>query len=354
MNNAEPIVGGAFFIQGLGIKEGLSMVLTNALRVIPFVLAMNFVTSDKDIRYVMIALLVAGIADSLPMLLEVRLSPQLNIWIYGYFQHSFDQMIRGDGFRPIVFLEHGLWVAFFTLLAALSSFILLKSAKSRDPKISLVAGVYLLFILILCKSLGPLLLALVSLPLILFLGVRMQLRVSLILMVLALVYPIMKGNNLLPERAILAKVEQVSLERAQSLQFRLINEAILLERARVKPILGWGTFGRGLVYDQRGRVLSIPDGRWVITLGSFGWVGFIAEFGLLAFPAFMLWFKAQKTNLIARWSGGFVLLLGINLIEMLPNATLTPVTWLISGSILGYATGIQLLKRRGIAMQSVI
>ena len=47
------------------------------------------------------------------MLVEVRLSPQINTWIYGFFQHDFIQMMRYGGFRPIVFLPHGLWVAFF-------------------------------------------------------------------------------------------------------------------------------------------------------------------------------------------------------------------------------------------------
>ena len=57
----------------------------------------------------------------MPALFEVRFSPQLNIWIYGFFQHDFQQMIRGGSFRPIVFLPHGLWVALFflsTLVAA--------------------------------------------------------------------------------------------------------------------------------------------------------------------------------------------------------------------------------------------
>ena len=42
----------------------------------------------------------------------------------GYFQHSFEQMMRAGGFRPIVFLYHGLWVAFLTATAVLAAFTL--------------------------------------------------------------------------------------------------------------------------------------------------------------------------------------------------------------------------------------
>ncbi|MFD1195105.1 hypothetical protein ACFQ3C_10525 [Seohaeicola saemankumensis] len=357
MNNGEPIVNGAFFIQGLGIKEGLSMALGNALSVVPFVLAMNFLTTDKDLRYVLVALLVAGLAYSLPMLLEVRLSPQINIWVYGYFQHSFEQMMRGDGFRPIVFLQHGLWVAFFALMATLAAFTLFKSDRSRDPKVYLMAGVYLAVVLVLCKSLGSILFAILLLPMVIFLGLRMQVRIALLMMIVALVYPVMKGNNLIPQRAILLKVADISYERAYSLQFRMIHEAVLLERAQVKPLLGWGTFGRGLVHDQNGRLLSIPDGRWVIVLGAFGWVGYIAEFGLLALSGFMMWWRVVKQRPIRQvppWIGGLMLILGVNMIDMLPNATLTPLTWMISGAVLGYAMSAQVVKRRQMRVQSVI
>lgn len=357
MNNGEPLANGAFFIQGLGVKEGLSMVLTNALLVIPLVLAMNFLTTPKDHRDTLVVLLVSGLLYSLPMLLEVRLSPQLNIWIYGYFQHSFEQMMREGGFRPIVFLQHGLWAAFFAMMAVVAAFTLFKTDRARDPKAYLLAGIYMMVVLILCKSLGSLIFAILLVPVILFLGIRMQVRFALVLMTVALVYPVLKGNDLVPQRAILDQVYQISPERAQSLQFRLIHEAVLLERAQIKPLLGWGAFGRGMIHDQNGRLLTIPDGRWVITLGAFGWLGYVAEFGLLALSGFLLWRRVVKPRPVSQvppWVGGLVLILAINMIDMLPNATLTPLTWVISGAILGYALSVQTVARRQPVLQSAI
>ena len=66
-------------------------------------------------------LVVAGLIYSLPMLFEVRMSPQLHTWIYGYFPHSFGQQMRDGGFRPVVFIGHGLGVAFFVMTTVVAA-----------------------------------------------------------------------------------------------------------------------------------------------------------------------------------------------------------------------------------------
>ena len=59
----------------------------------------------------------------------------------------------------------------------------------------------------------------------------------------------------------------------------------MLAHAAEKPLFGWGGYGRNHVYDMAtGRMLTIADGAWIISLGIYGWVGYIAEFGLLALP----------------------------------------------------------------------
>ena len=55
-------------------------------------------------------------------LLELRLSPQLHRWVYGYHQHDFVQTMRDGGYRPMVFMEHGLMVSFWMAAAALTAF----------------------------------------------------------------------------------------------------------------------------------------------------------------------------------------------------------------------------------------
>ena len=359
MTNPEPVFFGRFGLQGLGLKEGLSMVLGNAMAIIPFVLAMNFLRSEKDMRDVLLAVLIFCLIYSAPMLFEIRMSPQLNTWIYGFFQHSFGQMMRGEGFRPIVFLYHGLWVAFFCFTAVIAALALYRdeAARRRPAFKYLCAGIYLFLVLILCKSLGSLIFAILLVPAVLFLRARTQIRIAAVMVALAVFYPLMKGNNLVPERQLIEMVYSIEPERAGSLQFRLINEAILLDRAALKPAFGWGSFGRSLIHSQDGQIVSIPDGRWVITLGTFGWVGFLAEFGLLMLPILLLLSRTRGMHPahISPTLGGIALIVGANMIDMLPNATLTPLTWLMCGAVMGYCQTFKAAQtRQRPRMQTVI
>lgn len=350
LSNGDPVFFGRFAIQPLGFKEGLSMILNNAIIIIPFILAMNFLRSEQDLRDVLLALLIGALVYSLPMLLEVRMSPQLNTWIYGFFQHSFGQMMRDGGYRPIVFLYHGLWVAFYCFTAVVAALSLYRYQKfMRKPAASFLwAGIYLTIVLILCKSLGSLMYALLAIPLLLYFSAKLQMRLAMVMVALALCYPVLKGNQLVPEQALINQAYAINPERAGSLHYRLVNEGILLDRAGMKPLFGWGSFGRSLIHSSDGQILSIPDGRWVITLGSFGWTGFIAEFGLLALPLFLLMskFRAVRASHVSPIFGGLALILGFNMIDLLPNATLTPLSWLLSGALLGYYQSLRTVRAR--------
>jgi hypothetical protein len=109
----------------------------------------------------------------------------------------------------------------------------------------------------------------------------------------------------------------------------------LLARAAERPILGWGGWGRARIYDPvTGEDLSVTDGRWVIVIGQHGWVGYAAEFGLLALPVLLL---LRRRGDGVQASAALAMILAVNLLDLLPNATLTPLTWLVSGALLGFA-----------------
>jgi hypothetical protein len=128
--------------------------------------------------------------------------------------------------------------------------------------------------------------------------------------------------------------------RAVSLEVRFIQEEELLQKAFERPFFGWGRFGRSRVFvvDWRniGFDSSTTDGRWVITLGVYGLVGFVAEFGLLAIPIFRA-FKAWRVISFqeAISVSAIALIMAINMIELLPNSTLHSWSWLIAGALLG-------------------
>lgn len=347
LTNMDPVQFGGFSLPALRPRQALGQALNQFLLAVPFLLARNFLRTGDDIRDLMWGIMLAGLAYSLPMLLEVRLSPQLNIWIYGYFQHVFDQMIRGDGFRPIVFLYHGLWAAFLLMTTVLAAVSIARGKAGRAALPWWGVAAYLGLVLILCKSMASILYAAALAPVIILLGLRMQMRVAVLLACLVLAYPVLKTADLIPEERLLAAAESVSANREASLRFRFDNENVLLDRAMERPVFGWGTWGRNQIYSDSGERLTTTDGRWIITLGVYGWAGFIAEFGLLLLPVFLVWWRVGRApDVPAPILGGAMLILAVNTLDMVPNATLTPMTWLFAGALLGYAEQRQTVRRQ--------
>ncbi|WP_439523596.1 O-antigen ligase family protein [Marivita sp.] len=342
--NLYPIYWGEFFIQAMSLKDALGLVIQQVLLIIPFLLARRFLYRAEDQRDLMYAFLFGGLLYSLPMLLEIRLSPQLNMWIYGYYQHDFVQTIRFGGYRPMVFLYHGIWAAFYLLMAVLSAYALWKTRQAKSRWKLLLIALYLTAVLVLAKSLGAWLFAAVLVPTIVLFGPRWQMRLAVLIATFAIAYPALKGVDLIPQGKILWAADSIDPERAASLAFRFGNENMLLERAKEKPLFGWGTYNRNQILDlATGEVETVTDGRWVILIGQFGWLGFLAEFGLLVLPVLFLWRETRYRQpedyspLIVPLS----LILAVNVFDMLPNATLTPLTWLMAGALTGYAESLR-------------
>ena len=349
LGNDDALRYGPRLVPGLRLAEVPGLVIVQFLLVVPLLMARVFLGRGEDHRLLLWAILLGGLAYTLPILIEVRLSPQLNIWTYGYFQHSFSQMIRGDGFRPIVFLYHGLWVAFYVAMAVLAATGLARAARGREAVALWGAAAGLGVVLVLCKSLAALLYTMVLAPVLALAPRRLQLFGAAAMALLALGYPLLKGADLVPQEQILAFAESIHPDRAQSVGFRFDNEDMLLERVWERPVFGWGIWGRNQIYDaESGRELSVTDGRWLVVIGIFGWAGFLAEFGLLAGPVLLLWWRGRDAALDAA-SVTLAVILGMNLVDMLPNATLTPLTFLAAGALLGRVEALSVRNRRALA-----
>tara|TARA_R110002049_G_scaffold23781_7_gene84817 strand:+ start:19513 stop:20970 length:1458 start_codon:yes stop_codon:yes gene_type:complete len=337
-------------LPGQSIRDVGSVLIAQMLTLVPFLLARQFLADEKGLRELLLAFMLGGVIYSVPALIEIRFSPQINVWIYGFFQHSFEQMMRDGGFRPIVFLPHALWLALFMCTALLSACALARQTPQLDRWKALLLAGYLAVILYLCKSLASQVYALLLVPMVLLTPPRWQIRLALVFGIVAVVYPMLRNAGLVPLDAILAQAEAISADRAQSLGYRFGNEEQLLARAAEKPLFGWGGWGRSLIRDaQTGTILSIPDGRWIIIFGTFGWLGYLCEFGLLALPLLLIWLSLRTAPGVALspWVAPLTLILGITMMDMLLNATLTPLTWLTAGAILGHAEARLPARRRG-------
>ena len=335
-------------IQGMRLYDSVAAIANQAIVLVPFFLARRYLGTPDGMRAILVALIAAGLVYSVPMLIESQLSPQMNVWFYGFFQHDFFQTIRQGGYRPVVFLPHGLWVAFFALMCMLSAAIVMRNvAPEARPKALMIVG-YLFFMVIMCKSVGPLVYAAGVLPLVLLFGPRVQIGVAAGLGCVVMLYPLLRGAHVVPLDYILHLADGFSADRAHSLQFRIENEELLLARAQERPLFGWGGYGRNFLHDPiNGQIVNIADGAWIIVLGIYGWIGYLAEFGLTALPLFLLGREAllKNTSAFSPFVAGLALILAANMVDLLPNATHIPFTWLMSGALLGEAERLARLRK---------
>ena len=137
----------------------------------------------------------------------------------------------------------------------------------------------------------------------------------------------------------------VDADRAQSLEFRFDQEAILLAHASERFYFGWGRYGRNRVITEawgQGKDNSVTDGLWIITLGQFGFIGFLAQFLLLVFPIFKAYrcLKYAETYRAKILLAATSLIVAIIAIDQLPNASLSPWSWLLAGSLLGQSEAL--------------
>lgn len=347
LTNTQPLYFQAGSVQGMKIYDSAAAVANQFIALLPFFLARRYLGTPEGMRAVIEALVLAGLWYSVPMLIEARFSPQMNVWVYGFFQHDFFQTIRQGGYRPVVFLPHGLWVAFFALMCLLSAVVLLRDTTAETRPKAVLIALYLAFMLYVCKSAGVAVYALCLTPLLLLASWRVQVLIAAAVTVLVISYPILRGLHLVPMQQIVDFANGFSADRAGSLQFRIDNEEELLARAQEKALFGWGGYGRAFLHDPiTGQMTTIADGAWIIVMGTYGWMGFIAEFGLTGLPLLILGRAAlaRQGAVFNRYTAGLALILAANMVDLLPNATHIPFTWLMAGGLLGEAERMRRLR----------
>jgi hypothetical protein len=356
MLNNDPIQIGEIFLPGVGAYDAGSATIAEFIFILPFFLGRQFLRDSEHNAEILRTLVIAGLVYSLPMLLEIRLSPQLHTWIYGYFPHAFSQQVRYGGFRPVVFLGHGLLVAFFAMTAMVAAAACWRTRTRIWRLVPSGITAYLGVIVLLCKTGSALLYGAVLVPLVRLASPRWQIRVACILAIIALTYPMLRVTNVFPTALLLEASAAVNTDREESLKTRFDQEDQLLNHAWQRVWFGWGRFGRNRVFDvESGRDVSITDGYWIITLGTFGLVGFIARFGLLAIAVFRAAgaLKYAQTAREKEYLAALGLIVSINIVDLLPNSTISPWTWLLVGALLGRAEALRAAGRQRIPVRNV-
>jgi hypothetical protein len=264
------------------------------------------------------------------------MSPQLHRWVYGYFPNdSFAQQIRGTGFRPVVFFSHGLTLALFTAIALLAAIVSLRAKWRIFGVNSAGVAAYLSVMVVLCKTLGAAIYAIVFTPLIFLTRPRFWVKFGCAASLVVCVYPALRAHDLTPIELVADVANAVSKDRSASFQTRVQNEGQLLAKANEKPVFGWGGWGRNRIFDKwTGQDISVTDGGWIIQFGVYGWFGYLCLFGLLALAQFIALRAMDEEVTPANFArGGLALVLMVYVIDSIPNGTQTAVVFLLAGCI---------------------
>jgi hypothetical protein len=354
---------------------------------VPWLIGRFYFTDAARFRELLFAIVIGGLVYVPFCLIESRLSPQFHKWVYGYEQHDFIQAVRPDGYRPTVFMEHGLAVGMWLVAAGLMSFWLWWGSGERRLKLAgqyvpmAAATVVLLATTVIIKSTGALALGVLGMVV---LVVSRRLSVAVALAVLLAVPPLyifgrtsagkdatgwlrmkfskwetedeaelesldrkavqkpMVGWGWWTSEDVIDRISDSSnRDRAKSLEFRLINEDRLMERAAQQPWFGWGGWNRAAILvtedpQEPDKDLVTADGYWIITLANRGWFGLAALYAAMLLPVVRILFRHPSTpgpHVYYAPAVAAAVFVTLYMIDDLSNAMFNPVYVLLAGAL---------------------
>ncbi len=321
--------------------EFIAMSIEDSARyLLPFAVGQLLVQSREDAIVFLKAFVFACVLYVPLMLWEGLMSPQLHRIVYGYHSLDFGHNVRGDGFKPVVFMASGLGLAMFQFVGLCAAVGLHRLREPIKPALSAgLAAAIIFFALSVSRNVGVMIYSLVAVPVLLFTGPRAQIRLGWVLAFVFVTFPISRAKDWFPADDIVAYATARSPERAESLAMRFDNEKLLIEHTQQKPYWGWGSFGRNRKYDPvTGRDISVTDGEWAIHYSVRGGVGVISWFWMMALPVF--WASRMAKRVTDRSDlmilGLLTLTAAINAVDLLPNSSFTMLPSIYSGLLAGF------------------
>lgn len=325
---------------GSPISPTVNQIVTWGL---PYFLGRLYVGNLEGLRQLAIGIFAGGLAYIPFTLVEGVRGPILHQMIYGVNAfEDWGQARRLGGWRPVVFMQHGLMVGLWMMTAALIAVWLwqtgtLKKFMGRNIK---TLAIILTIAFFLCRSTGAYSLFVIAL-LILFCAKLFRTSLPLLLIIGYIVfYLYIAASGQFSSEDVIGFITQIfGEERASSLKFRFDNEEILGEKARQRFLFGWGDSGGNRVYNEWGKDISVTDSLWIIAFGINGLVGLVSLFSSLLLPVIVFCvFKYPART----WSNPKVApaaTLGVALtmyvFDCVLNAMTNPIFALIAGGISG-------------------
>jgi hypothetical protein len=334
---------------GLGAYDGFSAALDQTVTWgVPYFLGRIYLNNLAGVRQLAIGVFVGGLSYVPLCLLEGRLSPQLHRWVYGYHASAdFLQSYRLGGYRPTVFMNHGLAVGAWMMAATLAGIWLWKTGVLKqlwDIPINWLV-IVLLITFVLCRSTGAYALLVIGVVL-MFTSKWLRTTLPMLLLIVSMctyLYVNAMTETYFTDQLVSVMSKVFPEERVASAEFRFNNEEILADKARQRIVFGWGGYGRNRVYarDWKGDIvdISVTDSLWIIAFGVNGIVGLSSLTASMLLPVaslFVLRYPASS------WSHRKVapvavlaVILTLYMLDCILNAMTNPIFALTSGGISG-------------------
>ncbi|HVT81540.1 MAG TPA: O-antigen ligase domain-containing protein [Phycisphaerae bacterium] len=330
---------------GLGLYDGVSAAFAQTVTWgFPYIIGRLYLSDLAGAREMATGILMGGLAYVPLCWWEARMSPQLHRIVYGYHQfNNFNQTIRYGGYRPTVFMDHGLMVGMWMSMAALVGVWAWRTgAVKRVFGIPiLLVAIVLVATAVICKSTGAL--ALLLMGLVALWAVRLW-KLRILIWALIIASPLYIGLRITKTwdgSELTRMAEMLSSERSHSMQYRLDNENLLIDHAMDQPIFGWAGWNRSQVYIKSANAFTVVDGQWINSLGLYGIVGMVSLTTVLLFPCMLVLKRYPPTawNSPAFGAAGSLLMISVlYMLDNIPNAMVNPVYVLAIGGITGMLT----------------
>ena len=271
----------------LGVYDGLSTLLTRSLYWGAFYWAgRKFFGDRSSLRELSLWIVMGGLVYVPLALFEIRMSPQLSMIVYGFFPHQWLQHMRYGGYRPIVFMQHGLMVSLWmAICSTIALWLWLKHEVGKIFGVPIpVVVITLVSVTVLCKSAnGWFFLCAGFVAYLLFHRSRSLWLLRLAILLIP-AYIILRATNTVSLEYIEFLASHVfDDERVHSLFLRLLEENAFSQKALQRPLFGWGGWGRGWPIDQLTdqRIVRAVDSQWLIVFSQHGIAGLFSFYGAM-------------------------------------------------------------------------
>ncbi len=292
---------------GLGLHDAISGVLNVFFTfAISYFLGRIYLGNLGGLKELCLNIIKGGILYIPLCLYEIKMGPFLHAQLYGYSAHSsgFMQALRMGGWRPQVFMTHGLVVALWMVSATMTILWLYQSKtimKIWYLDIKWLTAI-MFFTFILLKSTGAYIYLVYYLIIFIFSRYLKSNIPAWFLVCFLIIFLLGRSTLILSEPLVNSYVAKYSsADRNQSYDFRLINEDIMTKHAWEKPIFGWGSHGRNMIrskdeYTGEYSGVTVVDSLWIIEFGTNGFFGLISFYSFFILPIilFLRRFKPRE------------------------------------------------------------